>query len=216
MRGFRWLTPLAIVAVAACAESADETTPEAGMEPAAEAPAETAPAAEMALACAPTATGEELAGRASPYDSTTIDVGEGAAKVCYSRPQLRDRTMIGGDAVPYGELWRFGANEPTIIHLDVAASIAGAQVEPGSYSLYAIPREGEDWTLIVNRSTSQWGHEGQYTAEVEAEEVARVTVETEAIEEPVESFTIRAADDGSGLVAEWQNSRVHIPVTPAG
>lgn len=170
----------------------------------------------MALACAPTQTGEELAGRASPYDSVTVAVGSGEAKVCYSRPALRGRTMLGGEAVPWDRLWRFGANEPTIIHLSTAASIAGAEVEPGSYSLYAIPQEEGDWTLIVNRSTTQWGHEGSYTAEVEAQEVARVPVRSETVEEPVELFTIRAAPDGTGVVAEWQNSRVVIPIEPAG
>jgi hypothetical protein len=78
--------------------------------------------------------------------------------------------MIGGEAVPYGDLWRFGANEPTTIHLDVAASIAGLEVEPGSYSLYAVPMEGDEWTLLVNRSTSQWGHESQNKPEEEAQE----------------------------------------------
>lgn len=184
--------------------------------PTAEAAATSEGPGAVGLACAPTAEGEELAERASPYDSVSLAVDGGVAKICYGRPQLRGRTMIGGEAVPYGSLWRFGANEPTIIHLNVAASVAGLDVEPGSYSLYAIPMEGEEWTLIVNRSISQWGHENQYTPEVEAEEVGRVSVQAEAVAEEVEAFTLRANPDGSGVIAEWQSSRVYVPITPAG
>ena len=168
------------------------------------------------LVCQPTATGDDLTGRASPYDSTTITLGDGQAKVCYSRPSLRGRAMIGGDAVPYDTLWRTGANEPTIIHLSTAAQIAGMEVEPGSYSLYTVPRAGDQWTLIVNRSTSQWGHEGRYTQEVRAQEVGRADVAHEAVDQAVEQFTIRPMEGGeTGLLIEWQNSRVRVPITPA-
>lgn len=210
----RWklFTPLVLVAAAiACGgETAQDDT--MAMDTAAE------PASAVAtdLTCRPTATGSELAGRSSPYDSTTISVGEGQAKVCYSRPALRGRTMIGGEAVPYDTLWRTGANEPTIIHLDAPAEIAGVQVEPGSYSLYTVPRQGDQWTLIVNRSTSQWGHEGRYSEEVRAQEVGRADVAHEATAEPVEQFTIRAMEGGdNGLLLEWQNSRVRVPIRPA-
>lgn len=214
MRRFTWMLTLGLAGLVACGDTGGD----AGEMDEGTSADEAAPAGAMAgtLACAPTEGPEELAERASPYDSVSFDVGEGGAKICYGRPELRGRTMIGGDAVPHGQLWRFGANEPTIIHLDVAASIAGVEVEPGSYSLYTVPMDGEEWTLIVNRSTSQWGHEGQYTPEVEAQEVARVPIRAETVEEPVESFTIRTAPDGSGVIAEWQNSRVHIPVTPTG
>lgn len=157
-----------------------------------------------------------VAGRASPYDSTTIPIADGVAKICYGRPSLRGRTMIGGQAVPYDTLWRTGANEPTIVHLNVPATIAGLPVEPGDYSLYTIPRRGDRWTLIVNRSTSQWGHEASYTEEVRVQEVGRVDVAVEAVAEPIEQLTIRPMGSGqSGVILEWQNSRVRIPIEPA-
>lgn len=166
----------------------------------------------------------DVAGRTSPYDSATIAVGEGVAKVCYGRPSLRGRTMIGGDAVPYDTLWRTGANEPTIIHVNVPARIGGLDVEPGAYSLYTIPREGEEWTLIVNGATEQWGHESSYTEEVRAEEIGRVDVPAETLDSRVDQLTIRPVDrsaDGTdaatqepGLLLEWQETRVHIPITP--
>lgn len=207
MRRWSWITPLALaVAVAAC-----------GPGDAAEGAANAEQAGTAGLqvpACEPSAD-MPLEGRASPYDSATIAVGEGAAKICYGRPSLRGREMIGGEAVPYGQLWRTGANEPTTIHLNVPARIADIQVEPGSYSLYTIPRAGETWTLIVNRSTSQWGHESRYTDEVEAQEVGRADVLVEAVQESVEQLTIRPADADQGALLEWQNSRVFIPIEPA-
>lgn len=156
-----------------------------------------------------------LEGRASPYDSATIELGQGAAKICYGRPSLRGREMIGGEAVPYGELWRTGANEATTLHVNVPARIAGLEVEPGSYTLYTIPEAGLEWTLIVNRSTTQWGHESRYTAEVEAQEVGRAQVPVETIDDRVEELTIRPADRRGGVLLEWQNTRVFIPIEPA-
>jgi hypothetical protein len=204
----RWgtIAPCALVAaMAACGPGA---SPDAGnQEPG-------AVAALDAPACEPS-PGMPLEGRSSPYDSATIVVGEGAAKICYGRPSLRGREMIGGEAVPYGRLWRTGANEPTTIHLNVPARIAGLDVEPGSYSLYTIPQPGLEWTLIVNRSTSQWGHESRYTEEVAAQEVGRVPVPVETLDEPVEQLTIRPSDRGEGAYLEWQNTRVLIPIEPA-
>ena len=155
-----------------------------------------------------------LAGRASPYDSVTVSIGASLAKVCYGRPSARGRAVFG-QLIPYGKIWRTGANEPTIIHLPVAARIAGIAVQPGSYSLYTIPGERE-WTVIVNRATAQWGHESRYTPEVQAQEVGRATVTPSRTEAPVETFVIRSAPagaTGSELVLEWENTRVRIPIT---
>lgn len=152
-------------------------------------------------------------GRASAYDSTTVRVDGAEVKVCYGRPSARGRTMIGGDAVPYGRLWRTGANEPTILHTPAPVEVAGIPLEPGSYSLYTIPGETE-WTVILNRSTSQWGVEGQYNEEVQAQEVARATVPSERTTDHVETFTIRSepARNGADLLLEWEHARVRIPV----
>ncbi len=162
------------------------------------------------LGCEPQ---RDPAGRASPYDSTRFTIDGGEVLVCYGRPSARGRTMIGGENVPFGRLWRTGANEPTILHVSVPASIAGIDVEPGAYSLYSIPGESE-WTVIVNRAIDQWGHESSYTPEIEAQEVGRGTVTAERLENHVEQFTIRSepADSGASLVLEWEHTRVAIPV----
>ncbi len=155
--------------------------------------------------------------RASPYDSTIITLGGKRALICYGRPAARGRTMIGGAMVPYGKLWRTGANEPTTMHIPFAATIAGVKVEPGSYSIYTIPGE-KQWQVIVNRSTSQWGHEGRYTPEVKAQEVGQGTVNSSALKDHVEVFTIKSvpATNGADLILEWEKTRVAIPIRTAG
>jgi hypothetical protein len=155
-------------------------------------------------------------GRKSPLDSLTFSVGGKPVKVCYGRPSSRGRTMLGGEAVPYGKLWRTGANEPTIVSTPVALTVAGIRLTPGTYSLYSVPNAGE-WEIILNRSITQWGEESNYTAAVKAQEVGRGRVKVEATATPVETFTIRseAAGRGASLVLEWEKTRVRIPVAPA-
>jgi hypothetical protein len=153
-------------------------------------------------------------GRQSPLDSLTITVAKQTAKLCYGRPSARGRTMIGGKAVPYGKLWRTGANEPTVIFTPVALEIAGVKVPPGKYSIYSVPGEKE-WEIIVNRSTSQWGHENEYTKEVQAQEVGRGKVPAERLSAPVETFTISpepASGETQRLVLAWETTRVAIPI----
>jgi len=154
--------------------------------------------------------------RLSPLDSLSFEVGGETVKICYGRPSARGRTMIGGEAVPYGKLWRTGANEPTMIHTPVSISVAGVEIEPGTYSLYTVPAEG-DWEIVVNRSISQWGRENRYTDEIRAQEVGRGTAKSEHTEEHVETFTMRTepSDGGVILFLEWENTRVSVPITPS-
>jgi hypothetical protein len=155
-----------------------------------------------------------LEGRKSPLDSLTFTVANQPVKLCYGRPSSRGRVMLGGTNIPYGKLWRTGANEPTIFFAPVPLTVAGIQVEPGVYSLYTVPGARE-WEIIVNRSTSQWGEESRYTDEVKAQEVGRAKVKSETVAAPVETFTIRAEpakDKSASLVLEWEKTRVRIPI----
>jgi DUF2911 family protein len=156
-------------------------------------------------------------GRQSPLDSLTFEVGAAKVKVCYGRPSLRGRTMLGGAAIPYGKLWRTGANEPTVFYTPVALDIAGIAVPAGFYSLYTVPGERE-WEVIVNRATSQWGHESRYTEALRKQEVGRGKAPAERVQTPVETFTIRAERNGGArtLLLEWEHTRVRIPVKAAG
>jgi hypothetical protein len=155
-----------------------------------------------------------LEGRKSPLDSLTFTVAQKEVKICYGRPSSRGRVMLGGPDIPYGKLWRTGANEPTLFFAPIPLTVAGIRVQPGVYSLYTVPGKSE-WEVIVNRSTSQWGKEDQYTDQVRAQEVGRAKVKTESLSQPVETFTIRAQPQGGGvtsLLLEWEKTRVKIPV----
>jgi hypothetical protein len=173
---------------------------------------------EVSVECRTQPGSEAVAERTSPFDSTRIEIAGRAAQVCYSRPAARGRLIFAAEGataplVPYEKLWRTGANEPTILHLPFRAELAGLALEPGSYSLYTIPGATE-WTLIVNRSTSQWGHEARYTPEVQAQEVGRARVPTERLDQQVESFTIRSEPSAAGadILLEWERTRVRIPM----
>ena len=151
-----------------------------------------------------------LATRKSPLDSLSFNVGSSDVKVCYGRPSLRGRHMLGGNDVPYGKLWRTGANEPTMIHTTGPLVVAGIKVPPGSYSLYTVPNASQ-WEVIVNKSITQWGEEHNYTDAVKAQELGRGKVKPESLKTPVEVFTITS--EPGFLVLEWETTRVKIPVT---
>ena len=150
-------------------------------------------------------------GRASPLDSVMFQIDGHEMKICYGRPSARDRHMIGGSFVPYGQLWRTGANEPTIIHATAPVIIAGIEVPAGTYSLYTVPGEDE-WQIIVNRAIEQWGHERFYTGEVVAQEVGRASAPSAQTADHAEAFTISAERDGDAtyIVMAWETTRVRI------
>jgi hypothetical protein len=181
----------------------------------------------VSLDCKTGATPEGLAARSSPFDSLRFTVGTEAASICYGRPSTRGRTVFGG-IVPYDTLWRTGANEPTIINLPFRADIAGIVVSPGSYSLYTVPGR-EQFTLIVNASTSQWGitapergpdgvlYQSAYSDKVRRQERGRVPVSIELIDH-VEQLVIRAepgANAATDLLVEWERTRIRIPIRVA-
>jgi hypothetical protein len=172
-------------------------------------------AAAQDQAC-PFRAGMALATRPSPLDSVSFQVAGHVVKVCYGRPSLKGRTMIGGEAVPYGKVWRTGANETTKLIATAPLSVGGIEIPAGMYALYTVPGETE-WDVIVNRSYQQWGHESTYSDSVKAQEVGRAKVKVETLAAPIEQFTIRPEPqpDGSAqLVLEWQTTRVRVLVAP--
>jgi len=174
-----------------------------------------APAHQASLACITMLTDKlPLASRQSPLDSLSFKVGTASVKLCYGRPSARGRTMIGGESVPFGKLWRTGANEPTMIHTTGPLNIAGVAVPAGSYSIYTIPGANE-WEVIVNRSITQWGHESRYTEAVKAQEVGHGKAKSSALQGPVETLVFRSEPGTAGgvtLLLEWEKTRVTIPI----
>jgi hypothetical protein len=152
--------------------------------------------------------------RQSPSESTTFSLGGTHIKVCYGSPALRGRTMLGGDAVPFGQLWRTGANEPTTLHTDHVVRVGDLVLAAGSYSIYTIPGE-RSWTVILNRSTRQWGLESEYDDEVASHEIGRLLVRPGRLSTPVERLTIRGEPSATAavdLVLEWQRTQIRLPI----
>ncbi len=158
----------------------------------------------------------DVEGRASPLDSASVEIAGETVKVCYGAPSARGRTMIGGEAVPHGELWRTGANEPTMIHLTTHALVAGIGLEPGAYSLYTIPGE-EEWQLFISRSTEHWGL--AIDEEVRAQEVGEAVVPREHPPQHVETLTVRFEEemgDSATMILEWEDYRIRVPIELVG
>ena len=149
--------------------------------------------------------------RASPFDSAAVTLEPGVVKVCYSRPRMLGRPIIGR-LVRYGRPWRLGANEATAIHVPVRARIAGVSVEPGWYTLYAVPGERE-WRIVVNREVRRWGvpiDDGVREADVGSGNAAVATTPAE-----VELLTLwfdRTGASSADLVVRWEGTSVRVPV----
>jgi len=172
------------------------------------------PLAAQDMAC-PYREGANPAARPSPLDSASFAVSGHAVKICYSRPALKGRHMVGGEAVPFGKVWRTGANETTKFITTAPVSVGGIDVPAGMYALYTVPGAVE-WAVIINPAHEQWGRENFYTDEVKARELGRAAVPVETLRQPIETFTIRAEPqpDGSAhLILEWETTRIRVPIT---
>ena len=161
----------------------------------------------LCLAVAYTALAQEASKpRVSPLSVSTIRYKEGYLKITYSQPQKRGREIFG-KLVPFGEVWRTGANEATEMTITQDVAINGAQVKAGTYALFSIP-EKEKWTIILNRDLGQWGayNYNQKT------DVMRFEVPAKAIPGNVtyEPFTIRIDQktDTAEIFLLWDKTQV--------
>ena len=147
--------------------------------------------------------------RPSPPGTAEVTLKKKKITVDYSRPSLKGRKAVGGDLVPYGKVWRTGANEATALTTEADLDIGGTTVPAGKYTLYTLPSEGT-WKLIISKQTGQWG-----TVYNEDQDLARVDMQKTALEQPVEQFTIsfeKTGDDSANLVLQWENTQVSVPV----
>jgi hypothetical protein len=144
----------------------------------------------------------------SPRDTVRFQVAPGRRiYVDYGRPSMRGRRIMG-ELVPYGRVWRTGANAATTLVTDVDLDLGGASVPRGTYTLYTLPT-ATGWTLIVNRQTGQWGT--QYEP---ARDLVRIPMHVARLNEPVEQFTIRLERGTAGrgtLALEWETTRAWVP-----
>ncbi|MFN0255927.1 DUF2911 domain-containing protein [Pedobacter ureilyticus] len=149
-----------------------------------------------------------------PQPSTTQTVsqafGLGKIDLTYARPNAKGRSIYG-DLVPFGKVWRTGANSATVIKFTDAVKIEGKDLAAGEYALFTIPGKTE-WTIIFNKGTKEWG---SYTYS-EANDVLRVQVKPTALKEKVETFSIQFAnvfDTAAQLQILWANTGVNVNIT---
>jgi DUF2911 family protein len=147
--------------------------------------------------------------RPSPPGTAECTINGKKVTIEYSRPSMRGRKIMGA-LVPFGKVWRTGANEATSLTTEADLDIGGAKVPAGKYTLYTLPAEGA-WKLIINKQTGQWGTEYD-----QKQDLARVDMKTaEPLPVPVEQFTIsldQTSNSSADLVLEWEKTRVSVPV----
>lgn len=146
---------------------------------------------------------------ASPMDLVIFKNAEdeAVARVIYSRPQKRDREVFG-KLVPYGQVWRTGANEASELTLFRDMKVADVLVPAGTYTVYTIPNENE-WTVILNNKVHTWGAY-EYT---DKEDRVRIKVPVKKSPTSIESFSMAfaPAENGANLLMGWDNSYVEVP-----
>lgn len=149
-------------------------------------------------------------GKPSPPASATCDLGGGKnIKTDYSSPRMKGR-KIYGELVPYGKVWRTGANEATTFVTSSDVVVGGKTVPAGSYTLFTVPN-ADKWTLIINKKTGEWGIPYKY----ESDELARVDMKTSKLPSPMENFTISYEKSGNGCTMniDWEGTRASVDIT---
>ena len=131
--------------------------------------------------------------------------GEPMARILYSRPQKKGRTIFG-EEVKYNEVWRLGANEATEIELFKNATIGGKKIPKGRYTVYCIPTDAK-WTIVINKDNYSWGS----FSYKQDKDVARMDVPVQKNAENVEALTMFF--DANSWIIQWENNKVTIPVS---
>jgi len=146
----------------------------------------------------------------SPAGEASVKFDDGkTVTIKYSRPSMRGRKIFG-DLVPYGKVWRTGANAATSLTTDTALEIGGTYVPAGNYTLYTVPGD-KSWQLIVNKQTGQWG-----TKYDEGQDLARIPMKTSQLPSGLETFTISLDKTGAKsatLKLEWELTSASVSIT---
>src|SRR3984893_4272205 len=151
---------------------------------------------------------QEESKRPSPAAQAQCKFSDGKTiTVDYSSPRVRGRKIFG-ELVPYGEVWRTGANEATtFVTNENLITVKGTNIPPGSYTIFTVP-SSDTWTLIINKHTGQWGIPYKY----ESEELARVPMSVTKLSSPVENFGISFDHTGGSCTIRigWENRQASL------
>ncbi len=145
----------------------------------------------------------------SPAATLNQSFSTSSIEITYSRPSLRGRKAFG-ELIPFGKVWRTGANSATKVSFGEDVILNGQIVKAGTYALYTIPGEKE-WTIIVNKGTGNWGVSGFDSKD----DVTRFSVPAAKTAETVQSFTISVdniTNASCDISLAWENTKVNIPV----
>ncbi len=158
---------------------------------------------------APGSAQKDKASRPSPPANTSCALAGGKAiTVDYSSPRAKGRKIFGG-LVPYGEVWRAGANEATTFVTTEDLMVGGSHVPAGNYTLFTIPNK-DKWTLIISKKTGEWGipYPGA------DQDLVRVDMKVSSLPSALENFTIGFDKSASGctLRMEWETTRASVEV----
>jgi len=148
--------------------------------------------------------------RASPHETVELKLNAKKISVTYGRPYMKGRKVVGGALVPYGQVWRTGADEATVLTTEADLTIGSLAIPKGSYSIFTLPSE-TGWKLIVNKVDKQWGA-FKYD---EKQDLGRVDMKVGKTRAPVEQFTITLANAGNGgiMKLEWENTSASVVFT---
>jgi hypothetical protein len=166
--------------------------------------------AALASICTLAPAQQDKSQRPSPPAQAQCKLSDGKTiTVDYSSPRAKGRKIMGG-LVPYGEVWRTGANEATTFVTSADLTVAGKDVPAGGYTIFTLPT-ADSWTLIINKHTGEWGIPYKY----QAQELARVPMSVSATSGPLENFTISFDQSGGGctLQLSWENTQASVKFT---
>ena len=150
-----------------------------------------------------------FAQRPSPAASASCDLGGGKTiKTDYSSPRMKGR-KIYGDLVPFGQVWRTGANEATTFVTGADLVVGGTNVPAGSYTIFTVPN-ADKWSLVISKGTGEWGT--QYPGQ--DKDLARIDMKVSKVPSPVENFAISYVKSANGCMMniDWETTRASVDI----
>lgn len=166
--------------------------------------------------------------RPSPIGIARTHIGDAYVKVTYGRPYMRDRKIFGANTddeqflVPFGEIWRTGANEATEITFTEPLVIQGRRLDAGTYAIFTEPGE-ETWTIHFSpqlglNGTVRFDPEtDQFTPAYDpSRDVLEIDVPVRPTDEDIDQFTIEFEEAGTGadMVLQWERTEIRVPLRP--
>ena len=141
----------------------------------------------------------------SPRRQTTGTIGNTTITIDWGSPGVRDR-VIWGELVPFGEVWRAGANENTTIEFSAQATVMDSLLDAGKYGFFIIPSQNDSWVLIFNEKNDAWGH-FEYSR---SEDALRVEIEPQESANFQERLIYEVKPEGIRIA--WERKEIFLPV----